>query len=120
MHFLFFFNKRQAKFFEDQMAALFGGAGAPGEAPSAEQFNLGFQRMAGESTLFLHLIYVSFNAMNSLEAAQLAASDGAPPADDATYVDFISQAIKVSVFVIDLQIWKSFELYNSFVHLNYL
>lgn len=37
----------QAKFFEEQMAALFGGAGAPGEAPTAEQFNLGFQKMAG-------------------------------------------------------------------------
>lgn len=31
-----------------------------------------------------------------LEAAQLAASEGPPPADDSTYVDYISQAIKVS------------------------
>lgn len=62
------------------MAALFGaGGGAPGETPTAEQLNLGFQRMA--------------------EAAQLA---GAPATGDesSTYVDHFSQALKVSfVFV---------------------
>lgn len=37
---------RQAKYFEEQMATLFGSAGVD-ELPTPEQFNVGFQKMAG-------------------------------------------------------------------------
>lgn len=36
----------QAKYFEEQMATLFGSAGVD-ELPTPEQFNVGFQKMAG-------------------------------------------------------------------------
>lgn len=78
------------------MAALFGNAGAVGdEAPTAEQFNLGFQKMAGNSFLiwntFHFLAYFFF-----IEAAQLACQGQGldATAENPQYVDSITQAIK--------------------------
>lgn len=42
----------QAKYFEEQMATLFGSAGVD-EQPTPEQFNIGFQKMAGKCVVKL-------------------------------------------------------------------
>lgn len=78
MYMLARLSHSQAKFFEEQMAALFGGAGAgaSGEAVNlGDQFNVGFEKLA--------------------EAAQRAASGEEVGNVDATYVDHITQALKV-------------------------
>lgn len=46
MNSFFLFVYSQAKYFEEQMATLFGSAGVD-ELPTPEQFNVGFQKMAG-------------------------------------------------------------------------
>lgn len=44
----YLFVYSQAKYFEEQMATLFGSAGVD-ELPTPEQFNVGFQKMAGNN-----------------------------------------------------------------------
>lgn len=86
----------QAKFFEEQMAALFSGAAGAGEAPTAEQFNLGFQKMAG--SVFGKSIFSRINDCIYFltEAAQLACQGDADTSNvDPNYVDHITQALKV-------------------------
>lgn len=46
-HLMYLFVCSQAKYFEEQMATLFGSAGGD-ELPTPEQFNVGFQKMAGK------------------------------------------------------------------------
>lgn len=56
--FVFIWNRQQAKLFEERMSNVFGGVEG---APSGDQINLTFQKMAGMISIILKVEYRIFH-----------------------------------------------------------